>query len=860
MRSRARAVVATLGLAGLVALVVARPEPSDAATAPLDVAPTTGTLTIVALGDTALAASASPTPPVDAPTPDSTAVLHGLQGAATALGARDAARAITLADGLLADPSVTPGSPTWFVAGAILGRAHLIAGRPAEAIAALAPRVESKQLARFFPPDVLGVELAEAELAFARRGDVDRKAADAKLQSGVARLRKLGKLEPIRNFAHMQVLSAQMHAAMSDASGARKAVSALEDVLGQYPHHPERGRMWLEHARALDRAGRSKDAIAELRTITIERAGEPEAAAAWETLEAIAARSGKSPEPLGYAERLASATAARRNKRADVSRDLLEQLIADPGVPSSIRSQAERSRSFTASKQRDYGTCAADLRKVYASTGSLEVRDDLLKCLEKGAFYDEAIELRLVDLAGKKAKKKAQRAHVHWEALDLAVRGGKYERARALLAKYEKDGKAHGQERAWLHPWLAMRLGEDAAAIAGFAAYEKKFRGDAKKARYFRGKLQVRQADAATRDAGALALRQLTSSDALGYYGLQARQRLLDAGLEAPAVPKLAPVAEELDPPTRAEAQATLDRLAAAYGDAWPSIERTRQLYLAGYNDEARRELRVTVQAYQTRGKKAGGPRSEDILVGLAWKPDWKYPRVAPTKAGRKMLRDGATVEAMRVGLREVAFALQEPHAYVKLSTSKDAPFKARWTLRAFRPAVEREARLRKIDPKHLWALMYTESRFRPHVVSHVGARGALQIMPSTAHQLAERLGETDEGHFFDTDRLFDIDTNAHLSAYYVAELLAKFHGQAPMAYASYNGGPSNVARWLAAKAQSPTKLDMDTFIEEIAFGESYRYTKRVMEVHATYGLLYEGDLPRWGNDVDPAYEDNIDF
>jgi soluble lytic murein transglycosylase len=155
---------------------------------------------------------------------------------------------------------------------------------------------------------------------------------------------------------------------------------------------------------------------------------------------------------------------------------------------------------------------------------------------------------------------------------------------------------------------------------------------------------------------------------------------------------------------------------------------------------------------------------------------------------------------------------------------------------------------------------MYTESRFRPHVVSPVGARGALQIMPSTAHQLAERLGETDTGHFFDTDRLFDIDTNAHLSAYYVAELLAKFHGQAPMAYASYNGGPSNVSRWLAAKSTSKVPLEMDAFIEEIAFGESYRYTKRVMEVHATYGLLYDGALPRWSNAVDPVFEDNIDF
>src|SRR5690606_29794435 len=125
--------------------------------------------------------------------------------------------------------------------------------------------------------------------------------------------------------------------------------------------------------------------------------------------------------------------------------------------------------------------------------------------------------------------------------------------------------------------------------------------------------------------------------------------------------------------------------------------------------------------------------------------------------------------------------------------------------------------------------------------------------------QLSERLGEF--GGSFDADSLFDIDTNAHLSAYYVAELLRKFHGQAPMAYASYNGGPSNVSRWLKAKASGGTSpLQMDVFIEEMVFQESYRYAKRVMEVSAVYSLLYGDGVPRWNNTVDPSFEDNIDF
>lgn len=848
---RTRAVVASLGL-GLVALGIGvRPTPSDAA-AP----PHTGNLTILAVAQAEGAASHAA---VDVDTVASGEVLTGevltgLDGAASALAARDARRALALTTSM----SPSPGSPEWFTVGAIAGRAHRLAGEPRKAIDVLRPRVEHRAFARSFPPDVLGVELAEAQLELARHTGVDTAEADGELRDGIARLRKLEKVEPIRNLAQIEVLQAQMLAELSDPAGARKAVSALEDVLKAYPHHPERGRMWLEHARALERAGRTADALAQLRTIVVERNGEPEGVAAWDELERITAAHGKRLAPLSAAEKLASASAARRNKRVDLSRDLLEGLIADPDTPAHIREQAQRSRSVTAAKQRDFSTCADDLRTAYARSPSLDTRDDLLKCLEKGGFYDEGIDLWLAE--AKAAKRKPAKAHATWEAVELAVRGGRYERAIELLGKYEKLGKAHGQDRAWLHAWLLYRTGDEAAAIPRFLAYESKYRSDARRARYFRAKLMLRAPDPATEEAGAALLTGIAAADPLGYYGLLARQRLLDDARKVPAPPKIDPVAEELDPPRRAEAQKVLDELDAEFGAAWPPIARARQLYAAGYNDEARRELRVAVQAFLTRGKKPKGPRNEDILVGLGWKANWKFPSVAPTKAARKQLRDRDAVEALRVGLREVAFALQEPHAYVKLSTPREAPMRARWTLRAFRPAVEREARLRKIDPKHMWALMYTESRFRPHVVSPVGARGALQIMPWTAHQLAERLGEVDAGHFYDTDRLFDIDTNAHLSAYYVAELLAKFHGQAPMAYASYNGGPSNVARWLAAKSQGKTPLELDAFVEEIALGESYRYTKRVSEVYATYSLIYDGELPRWSNTVDPAYEDNIDF
>ncbi len=84
----------------------------------------------------------------------------------------------------------------------------------------------------------------------------------------------------------------------------------------------------------------------------------------------------------------------------------------------------------------------------------------------------------------------------------------------------------------------------------------------------------------------------------------------------------------------------------------------------------------------------------------------------------------------------------------------------------------------------------------------------------------------------------------------------------AALAYASYNGGPFNVARWLTAKgAQGGGQpLELDVFIAEIPFRETANYTRRVLEVQAAYALLYGGALPRWQNTIDLRVEDNIDF
>jgi hypothetical protein len=86
--------------------------------------------------------------------------------------------------------------------------------------------------------------------------------------------------------------------------------------------------------------------------------------------------------------------------------------------------------------------------------------------------------------------------------------------------------------------------------------------------------------------------------------------------------------------------------------------------------------------------------------------------------------------------------------------------------------------------------LIWQESRFRPYVVSRVGAQGIAQFMPGTA---AER-GLEDP---------FDPLQALPASAQFLRDLIAQF-GNFGLAAAAYNGGPGRVSRWLNGRGNLP--------------------------------------------------------
>jgi len=751
-----------------------------------------------------------------------------------------------------------------------------------QAVLSLEPLAASKQFAAMLPRDLVGYELARARIAWATKTNLDRTTADIQLRKAIAELDQLKKLKPDRIQSAVRVAQGQAMAALrgpdekQQKAAAKKAEAALERLIVSFPNHPDVGEWMLQRGLAKARAGNFVDGAAALRRVAIERAGEPEAARAWTELEKLAAEHPKiGAPPLTTEEQLAAGQAARNLRRLERSTELLEAIWIDPKQPTHRRREAGRSLAWTYYKAREHSRCADTLGSLYADIPSIETRTELSRCLERAARYDEAIDLWFGVYA---AKKGAYGATALWNAIELAVNGGRYQRALELIDEFEQRYKSRASERRWLRAWLPMRLGDHEAARVGFLDMVESGRtsGRERAANYFLGKLELGSDDRETRLQGVHRLQklvaegdaQLASNGVVGgnpvYYGLLARQRLLEAGQDPGEPPQLTPIDWEQRHVGHGETLALLGKLVAEHGDCFTSLVRAEQLFAAGWRDEASREVRIAFDEFINGrsiydGGEMPGTRSEALIAGLAWAAEWRYPKALPGKLARKHLRDEQVRATLRDDFLQLGWGLDEPYRFAKL-TSYQLPYRTRWHLRAYREPIERHAWEREVDPHHLWALMYTESRFRRFVVSYVGARGALQIMPWTGRQLVERLGEVESGGRFDPDVLFRIEDNSRLATYYISELLAKFHGQPVFAYASYNGGPSNVARWLAAKAQGPTGVGLDEFVEEIPFTETANYARRVMEVHATYELMYRGKLPQWSNEVDPAFENNIDF
>ena len=133
------------------------------------------------------------------------------------------------------------------------------------------------------------------------------------------------------------------------------------------------------------------------------------------------------------------------------------------------------------------------------------------------------------------------------------------------------------------------------------------------------------------------------------------------------------------------------------------------------------------------------------------------------------------------------------------------------------------------LDSLLAWAIIRNESMFQPTCYSVAGARGLIQMIPSTSEYVAIEQGWGD----YSPDRLYDPAVSIEYGISYISGVNRDLGGDPVMTAAAYNGGPHNAVHWGAED------MEVDEFFALITYNETKNYAQNVHHAYMIYKSLY---------------------
>ena len=361
--------------------------------------------------------------------------------------------------------------------------------------------------------------------------------------------------------------------------------------------------------------------------------------------------------------------------------------------------------------------------------------------------------------------------------------------------------KPGGQQEylLWLTAWNAYRIEYKDTALDLLDQLIKKYRRSRDYDRYVFWKARILLEKKQDTQAAAL-FSSLNSNAPLSYYGIKSFEelkKLKQSGRDPVEVlTKKRPGNGKM--PEFSESMLTAEERSR--------LSVVRDLAHLGMTDEAQQELAVIVSAYEDEKQK-----DRLILFGLSQ----LYQQTHAYYSAMNLARKGGLYyysKKFSNPLAESYFSFVYPRGY------------PHW--------VEPLARERKLPPELVYALIYTESWYRPKVVSPANAIGLMQIIPQTGNEIAGDLNVEN----FQIEDLYDPQTNLTFGTHYLRKMVNHFNGRLPCAIASYNAGPRVVGKWVRNKGN----LSDELFIEEIPYQETNRYVKKVTTAMMIYKAMYD--------------------
>lgn len=178
-----------------------------------------------------------------------------------------------------------------------------------------------------------------------------------------------------------------------------------------------------------------------------------------------------------------------------------------------------------------------------------------------------------------------------------------------------------------------------------------------------------------------------------------------------------------------------------------------------------------------------------------------------------QLFLDPGSQNFIEVNAKEIETERPAPPEVVTNVATKTKPAETRSTNRheSLHAALIEAGRKHDLDVALLESVIAVESGGNPTAVSPVGARGLMQLMPSTAARLGVK-------------NSFAGTQNVRGGTAYLDSLLTRYHNNLALALAAYNAGPGAVDRWHGIPP----------------YPETRRYVARVIH---EYNLRYEARL-----------------
>ena len=205
---------------------------------------------------------------------------------------------------------------------------------------------------------------------------------------------------------------------------------------------------------------------------------------------------------------------------------------------------------------------------------------------------------------------------------------------------------------------------------------------------------------------------------------------------------------------------------------------------------------------------------SELLALGMDWE-------------ARTEFRSGLDEPDIALSLAELA-ASSERHSWA-IEAAAAAGAWGRVDLRfplVFEDEFESAAKESGLSVEALLAVARRESALSPDAVSEVGARGLMQLMPSTARLTARK-----HNYRYSRSRLMRPGYNTAVGGLYYADLIDNYGGNRVLALAAYNAGPNRVRRWREGG------LSVARWVDTIPFKETREYVRAVLAYNVIYSL-----------------------